>query len=272
MESIKELRVMLQTNVLGHPILQRVLSIYLTRVFLATDMTANQVSILMLLVGIAGAIPFFFGYFWVGLAVSYLAVLLDASDGEVARYRKTYSLQGIYIDLVNHLVTQELFFLGLGFAVAQSQSGWIQTVVLIATVLGTLALSVRRANGDLHRVLFVHQYSEHPERFKLPLVAAHEVGASDFGSETFHTSFSPVHLIKKAIYLSGYHAVMIVIVAAALVGEMLVLPENHTHPIVALLVVFYATMWCVYLIREVIAGYYNVEKRVAAIKKRLDSK
>ena len=247
MESIKELRVMLQTNVLGHPILQRVLSIYLTRVFLATDMTANQVSILMLLVGIAGAIPFFFGYFWVGLAVSYLAVLLDASDGEVARYRKTYSLQGIYIDLVNHLVTQELFFLGLGFAVAQSQSGWIQTVVLIATVLGTLALSVRRANGDLHRVLFVHQYSEHPERFKLPLVAAHEVGASDFGSETFHTSFS-------------------------LVGEMLVLPENHTHPIVALLVVFYATMWCVYLIREVIAGYYNVEKRVAAIKKRLDSK
>jgi len=271
MESIKELRVKLQTNVLGHPILQRVLSIYLTRLFLATDITANQVSVLMLLVGIAGAVPFFFGYFWIGLAVSYLAVLLDASDGEVARYRRTYSLRGIYIDLVNHLLTQELFFLGLGFAVAESQSGWTQTAVLIAAVLGTLALSVRRANGDLHRTLFVHQYSEHPERFQLPSVAVQEGSRSDFGSEIPNAP-GPINLVKKALYLSGYHAVMIVVVAGALVGEMLVVPENHTHPFVAILVVFYAAMWCVYLTREVVAGYRHVEKRVAAIRERLASK
>ncbi|MFA5942639.1 MAG: CDP-alcohol phosphatidyltransferase family protein [Candidatus Paceibacterota bacterium] len=272
MESIKELRVKLQTNVLGHPILQRVLSIYITRVFLATDMTANQVSVLMLLVGVVGAVPFFFGYFWLGLALSYLGVLLDASDGEVARYRKTYSLQGIYIDLVNHLVTQELFFLGLGFAVAQSQSGWIQTAVLVFAVLGALALSVRRANGDLHRELFAHQYSDHPERFHLPTVTVQGSEMSDFDSEAPHASSGPINLVKRALYLSGYHAVMIVIVAVALIGEMVVLPGNHTHPVVALLVVFYASMWCIYLTREVVAGYYNVEKRVAAIKEKLASK
>src|SRR3989344_2995483 len=119
MESIKELRVKLQTNVLGHPILQRVLSIYVTRVFLAMNITANQVSAAMIVVGVISGVVIAFGYIWTGLVLIYLSLLLDAVDGEIARYRKVFSLRGIYLDLVNHLVVFGVFFLGLTLTVSE---------------------------------------------------------------------------------------------------------------------------------------------------------
>lgn len=262
MESIKELRERLQKNQLGHPILQRVLSIYITRAILPTRITANQVTAAMLLVGVASAIPFFFGYIWLGLALSYLCILLDATDGEVARYRKAYSLKGIYLDLINHLAIQAWFFLGLGYAIAQYQSGYMYTVVLVATVVGALSFPLRRANGDLHREIYVHHYTSHPERFSLPHIPHKEEG-----TEVAKPRLGPVGLIKKAIYYSEYHAIMLVIIVLALLAEMyLVLP---THPILAWLIVAYATVSCLYLVKEIIEGYRYMENRVAGTDARL---
>lgn len=269
MESIKELRVKLQTDVLGHPILQRVLSIYLTRLFLMTNISANQVTILMVFVGVLAAIPLFFGYIWTGLFLSYLCIVLDASDGEVARYRRTHSLRGIYLDLVNHLMTQALFFLALGFAVAQSQSGWMQTAVLVAAAIGALSFPLRRANGDLHRELFVHHYSAHPERFSLPAISDTAVGESDYESPTYRISCTPLRLIKEAVHYSEYHAVMLVIIVATLVAELVFLPETSSHPILSWLIILYASLSCVYLAKEVIAGYAHMESRVASVARRL---
>lgn len=265
MESIKELRERLQKNQLGHPILQRVLSIYITRAILQTRISANQVTIAMLLVGVASAIPFFFGYIWTGLALSYLCILLDASDGEVARYRKTYSLKGIYLDLINHLAIQAWFFLGLGYAVMQFQSGWIYTAVLIATVMGALSFPLRRANGDLHREIFVHHYSAHPERFSLSHVAHREPADAQA-----KVRLGLMGLIKKAFYYSEYHAIMLVVIVLALVAEQSL--GLLTHPILAWLIIVYATVSCLYLVKEVVAGYREMEWRVASVAQRLGPK
>ncbi len=262
METIKELRDRLQKNQLGHPILQRVLSIYITRAILPTRITANQVTMVMLLVGVASAVPFFFGYIWTGLALSYLCILLDASDGEVARYRKSYSLKGIYLDLINHLAIQAWFFLGLGYAVMQVQSGWMYTAVLVATVAGALSFPLRRANGDLHREIFTHHYASHPERFPLPHIPHKEPGADERKAR-----LSPFGLVKKAIYYSEYHAIMLVIIVLALLAEMfLVLPA---HPILAWLIIAYAAVSCLYLIKEIIEGYRHMDNRVADTAQRI---
>lgn len=262
MESIKELRERLQKNQLGHPILQRVLSIYITRAILQTRISANQVTIAMLVVGVASAIPFFFGYIWTGLALSYLCILLDASDGEVARYRKTYSLKGIYLDLINHLAIQAWFFLGLGYAVMQSQSGSMYTAVLVASVVGALSFPLRRANGDLHREIFVHHYSAHPERFSLPHVVHREPADTQ--------TKACLGLIKKVFYYSEYHAIMLVVIVLALVAEQLL--GLLTHSILAWLIIVYATVSCLYLLKEVIAGYSDMERRVASVAQRLGPK
>lgn len=269
MESIPELRKLLQTNVLGHPVLQRALSIYITRLILPTRITANQVTIAMLLVGVLSAVPFFFGYLWLGLALSYLCILLDASDGEVARYRQTYSLRGIYLDLVNHLVIQAWFFLALGYAVAQTQEGWMQGAVLTVAAVGALSFPLRRANGDLHREIFVHHYHAHPERFPLPHVAA---GAAEFGDAPARTGWNPVSFVKKAFYYSEYHAIMLVEIVAALAVEMVFFPERTDHPVLVALIILYTAVSCLYLFKEVINGYRMMDKRVASVAQRFSTR
>ena len=274
MESTKELRVKLQTNVLGNPILQRVLSIYLTRVFLMLNISANQISALMLLVGVVSIIPLLFGFLWTGIFISYLCVLLDASDGEVARYRGVYSLRGIYLDMVNHLLTQPLFFFGLGFAVAQSQRGWMQEVVFVAAALGALTFPIRRANGDLHRVLFVRYYSANPDRYSISEDSSENANGSGYKSETSRSrvSFSYARFIKEAIYHSEYHAVMLVIVASGLLVEKLFLPASVTHPVLSWIIILYATIPILYLAKEVVAGYRHIEGRIVSVKRELASK
>src|SRR3989344_7465348 len=137
MESIKELRVMLQTNVLGHPILQRMPSIYITRLFLLTSITANQISAAMIIVGVISGVVIASGYIWSGLALIYVNLVLDAVDGELARYRKTFSMRGVYLDLVNHLGVFEAFFLGLTFAVSEVWTS-PNLVLLVVGVVGAL--------------------------------------------------------------------------------------------------------------------------------------
>lgn len=270
MESIKELRVKLQTNQLGHPILQRVLSIYLTRIVIPTNITANQVSAAMLVVGLLASLSIFLGYIWLGFFLIYLSILLDAVDGEVARYRKTFSLQGIYLDLVNHLATQGLFFLALAFWVAEGELGVMRSVVLILGTIGAFAMSLRRANGDLHREIFVHHYSEHPEQFSLPQVPAKVVGSSTANPASFIRAL--FGLVKKAIYQSEYLAIMVIVFFLTFLSELVFFPMASSHSLLKWLIIVYAAVSCLYLLREVIGGYYSIEGRVALVKEKLASK
>lgn len=264
MESIKELRVKLQTNVLGHPILQRVPSIYLTRMFLATNITANQVSAAMIIIGVISGIVVAFGYIWVGLALVYLSLVLDAVDGEIARYRKIFSLRGIFLDLVNHLVVFGTFFLGLTFMVSEV---WTTPnfAVLVAGAVGSIAMGMRRAVGDLPRVLFVKPYSRHPELFNIPPNPP-RVDSESSPGEHF---LSLKKIVRKILW--GLHELheggdMTVLLVIAYAGELLILPGVPHHPILSWVVIFYGVTSCLYLIREIAVGFFAVEGRIASLR------
>lgn len=264
MESIKELRVKLQTNALGHPILQRVPSIYLTRIFLATNVTANQVSAAMILIGVTSGVVIATGYIWTGLALVYLSLLLDAVDGEIARYRKIFSLRGIFLDLVNHLVVFGTFFLGLTFTVSEV---WTTPnfAVLVAGAIGSITMGMRRAVGDLPRVLFVKPYSRHPELFNIPPNPTKV--DSKFSSN--EQSLSLKKIIRKVLWsLHELHegGDMIVVLVIAYAGELLVFPGISHHPILSWVVIFYGVTSCLYLIREIAVGFFTVESRIASLR------
>lgn len=264
MESIKELRVKLQTNVLGHPILQRVPSIYLTRVFLATNVTANQVSAAMIIVGVISGVVVAFGYVWAGLALVYLSLVLDAVDGEIARYGKIFSLRGIFLDLVNHLVVFGAFFLGLTLTVSEV---WTTPnfAVLVAGAIGSITMGMRRAVGDLPRVLFVKPYSRHPELFNIP---PNPIQVDSKFSSSEH-SLSLKKIIRKILW--GLHELheggdMIVVLVIAYAVELLVFPGISHHPILSWVVIFYGVTSCLYLIREIVVGFFTVESRIASLR------
>jgi phosphatidylserine synthase len=99
----------------------RNLSPYLTWLLLKTSISANGVTGLMILTGWATAAALLipgFGGAALALILGQLQMLVDCSDGEVARWRKTSSPAGIFLDNVGHYSTETLIAIALGFRAA----------------------------------------------------------------------------------------------------------------------------------------------------------
>lgn len=101
----------------------RDISPYLTWMLLRTSITANGVTGLMILVGWSTAaallIPGVAGAA-LALVLGQLQMLVDCSDGEVARWRNTRSPAGVFLDKVGHYTTEALIPIVLGVRAA----GW----------------------------------------------------------------------------------------------------------------------------------------------------
>lgn len=79
----------------------RKVSIYFTKLFLKMKTSANQVTLISVLAGIAAGIFLILGsprYWIIASLLLYLFMILDHSDGEVARYNKTASPKGMFWD------------------------------------------------------------------------------------------------------------------------------------------------------------------------------
>lgn len=119
-------------------------SYYFTWVFLHLNLTANQVSVLGVIMGLCSAVLFSsnnYLLFMVGSILLFFSVMADQCDGEVARYRKYKGLPdeflrnyGAFFDSLNHIARPMVFLcmsisfihlsyhplliLGIGFASA----------------------------------------------------------------------------------------------------------------------------------------------------------
>lgn len=100
---------------------QRRLSPYLTRLLLRTPISANGVTWLMIIAG-ASIGPALLIQGWVGIALalflSQLQMLIDCSDGEVARWRDTKSPMGIFLDKLGHYLAESLIPICFGLRLA----------------------------------------------------------------------------------------------------------------------------------------------------------
>lgn len=96
----------------------RRVSIYLTRVLLYSRITANQVTISGIAMGISGSLLFLKAGYWINIiGAIFLHVwhLLDHCDGEIARYRKSSSGKGIFFDILSHNFVIFSIFLCISF-------------------------------------------------------------------------------------------------------------------------------------------------------------
>ena len=92
-------------------------SIYITKFLLYTPVTANNVTFMMLVLGIIGPIFLFNGFFVTGLLLLHLVVILDNVDGEIARYKNQKSMMGKYLDGVYHVVVSQFMLFGYAYGV-----------------------------------------------------------------------------------------------------------------------------------------------------------
>jgi phosphatidylglycerophosphate synthase len=123
----------------------RHLSIYATRALLPTGISPNGVTWLMIVVGVLGALatplPGLVGPVVVALAMQ-VQILLDCSDGEVARWRQRFSPAGIYLDRIGHYATEAAIpaAVGLradGYTLADplDVGGWTVLGLLVSVVV-----------------------------------------------------------------------------------------------------------------------------------------
>lgn len=130
-----------------------VFSIYFTKIFLILNMNANQVSVLSMFMGLIAGILFSFApiWFWIGgLIFVQLFHFLDASDGEVARYRKEASPIGKFFDLIAHSVVIAAFFIGITIGTFSSLNNpWVFVFGLICVASALLAPLITALSSSL---------------------------------------------------------------------------------------------------------------------------
>lgn len=116
----------------------RFISIYVTAMFLRAGLSANRVSVMSLLFGLAGSVALATMRPWYVFTASVLLfvhVVLDFVDGEVARYRGAGTLTGRYLDDVHHAITIPFLLVAASFGVfAVFQNVWILLLGCVAAV------------------------------------------------------------------------------------------------------------------------------------------
>jgi phosphatidylglycerophosphate synthase len=118
----------------------RRLSPYLTRLLLRTGISANGVTWLMIVAGIAAAgvlaLPGLVPAIGAVLLIQ-LQLLLDCSDGEVARWRGEKSVLGVYLDRIGHWLTEGALPIALGIRTGDD------TYVMLGLVAAVLVLLIK---------------------------------------------------------------------------------------------------------------------------------
>ena len=95
----------------------RKLSPYQTRVLLKAGFSANGVTYLMIASGLAAGLALLIPGLPGGLLAAFfgqLQMLLDCSDGEVARWRQTSSPAGVFLDKLGHYLAEGFIPIALG--------------------------------------------------------------------------------------------------------------------------------------------------------------
>lgn len=147
-ESLKELNNICQKpryREVGNWMVRHILrdaALPVTWLLLHTRVTADQITVLSLVIGAGGIALFAFpssGAFLLGALLLQLWYYLDHVDGQIARYRKTSSLTGRFFDFVAHHLIHGAVFFGLGVFCYQSAGkavfpliwGWVTSTAVM---------------------------------------------------------------------------------------------------------------------------------------------
>jgi phosphatidylglycerophosphate synthase len=181
----------------------RKLSIYVTWFLAKTPITPNQTTWLMILCGLLAGVVLALPGLWAAVGAAVLIqiyLLLDCSDGELARWTGRTSITGIYLDRVGHYFAEAALLIGLGFRASEILPDWY-TVIGLAAALGAILI---KAETDLVDVA----------RARSGLVAATESSAEHFQSRGLGLARKAAAALKFHRVIQAVELSVIVVIAA----------------------------------------------------------
>ena len=189
----------------------RKLSPYLTWVFARLGWTPNSVTTAFICCGIAAGVVIAFGGLATaiaGAALVQLYLILDCSDGELARWMNRKSTAGVYLDGIGHYLAESALLVGLGLR-AQGHLTVTGAYVTAGVAAALLAMLVK---AETDNVVVA--------RAKAGLPAGHDDAAlapatAGLARARRMASVLRVHRITQAVELSLLVLIAAIIDAAA---------------------------------------------------------
>ena len=119
------------------------ISIRLTYLLIHTNVTGNNVTFAMIILGIFSSYLFSRGgeYAIYSALLLHFIIILDGVDGELARYRNTPSLKGEFLDRFYHIITFPLVFFGVMIGLTSVTQNF---TIVIAGYLSSVFYSLNR--------------------------------------------------------------------------------------------------------------------------------
>jgi phosphatidylglycerophosphate synthase len=134
----------------------RKVSPYQTRVLLKAGFSANGVTYLMIAAGFAAGLVLLIPGLPGGLLSAFfgqLQMILDCSDGEVARWRRSSSPAGVFLDKLGHYLAEGFIPIALGIRAAGGLGELAATnltYVVLGLILSVLVLFNKALNDMVH--------------------------------------------------------------------------------------------------------------------------
>lgn len=131
----------------------RRISPYFTWMFVRIGFSPNQLTYLMIICGVLGGAAVAVSATGTPGLVSAIAgaaliqayLLLDCSDGEVARFRKRTSVTGVYLDRIGHYMSEVALLAGLG---VRAEGAWQNGGYVELGLLAALGAALIKAETD----------------------------------------------------------------------------------------------------------------------------
>ncbi|MER7664113.1 MULTISPECIES: CDP-alcohol phosphatidyltransferase family protein [unclassified Streptomyces] len=137
----------------GGRLYMREISLRITRLLVTTKITPNQLTYVMTICGVLAAPALLVPGIWgavLGVVAVQLYLLLDCVDGEVARWKKQFSLSGVYLDRVGAYLCDAAVLVGLGLRAADlwgpGPIDWLWAFLGTLAALGAILI---KAETDL---------------------------------------------------------------------------------------------------------------------------
>jgi phosphatidylglycerophosphate synthase len=174
----------------------RSVSLRVTALLIRTPVSANTLTGVMIMVGllaaaVVGAVSGAWGAV-LGFLLIQLYFLLDLCDGEVARWRRTTSITGVYLDRVGHYFVEAAILSAVGYRAGGQQLGGWSTLGVLTGLFAVLV----KAETDLVDVARVRSGANAVGE------TADELRSSSLGALRRVAQFFKIHQVTGALEVS----------------------------------------------------------------------
>jgi len=224
LESIRELRQICQgsphvkNNDTRHAALvARRVSIYFTWLLLHTPISANQTTLLFIVLGICASAFFVPGDYWLSLAGAGLLqvwFVFDCVDGEIARYRKSSSVTGSYFDLMAHDIVNPVLFGCLSYGVYNRFSNPAIFAFGLSAAVSLLLIKLTWLN-KVRTLMVEGRHCENPDA---PAEGKIDVNMIKPGLSRSSTRLARYY--KRVSFLFQFPAIMNILCIATILGRI----------------------------------------------------